>query len=154
LNLALEPETTKDGATAGGGDDLAQIMNFESLIRQDKYDEVELLLLQYLKDHPSSWRGALSSGYVLFRLRRVGDSIRESARSLELNVNNPEAHKMLGKNLVSDREIRLRANGVAAGPCRLKPDSARNPLQALGRSIPLEICFLRQEASFYCGNSA
>jgi len=93
------------------------------LIRQDKYNEVELPLLQYLKDHPGSWRAHYLQGYVLFRSRKVGDSIRELARSLELNVNNPEAHKMLGKDLVLIGKFDY-AQTELQQAVRLKPDSA------------------------------
>jgi len=112
---------------------------------------VELPLLQYLKDHPGSWRAHYLQGYVLFRSRKVGDSIRELARSLELNVNNPEAHKMLGKDLVLIGKFDY-AQTELQQAVRLKPDSAEVHYTS-GRSIPLEICFQRQRLS-YRSNSA
>ena len=82
------------------GDDLDQIKSFEASIDEDKIDEVEPLVLTYLKEHPNSWRAHYIQGYVLFRMRKVGDSIKELAKSLELNVDNPEAHKILGRDFV------------------------------------------------------
>jgi tetratricopeptide (TPR) repeat protein len=60
---------------------------------------------------------------VLFRQRKVGDSIRDLARSLELNVNNPEAHKILGKDFVLIGKYDY-AQTELQQAVRLKPESA------------------------------
>jgi len=105
------------------GDDFDQIKRFEASIDKDKIDEVEPLVLAYLKEHPNSWRAHYIQGYVLFRIRRVGDSIRELAKSLELNVDNPEAHKILGKDFVVIGKYDY-AQTELQQAARLKPESA------------------------------
>src|SRR5260370_11642796 len=104
-------------------DDLERIKSFETAIGQDKYDEVEPLLLTYLEAHPDSWRAHYIQGYVLFRQHKVGDSIRELAKSLELNVNNPEGHKILGKDFVIIGKYDY-AQTELQQAVRLKPESA------------------------------
>jgi tetratricopeptide (TPR) repeat protein len=104
-------------------DDLGQIKNFEASIDQDKIDEVEPLVLAYLKQYPNSWRAHYIQGYVLFRMRKIGDSIKELAKSLELNVDNPEAHKILGRDFVVIGKFDY-AQTELQQAARLKPQSA------------------------------
>ena len=104
-------------------DDLERIKGFEGSIEQEKFDEVEPQLLTYLVAHPDSWRAHYIQGYVLFRQHKVGDSIRELAKSLELNVNNPEGHKILGKDFVIIGNYDY-AQTELQQAVRLKPDSA------------------------------
>ncbi|MGA7929772.1 MAG: tetratricopeptide repeat protein, partial [Candidatus Sulfotelmatobacter sp.] len=104
-------------------DDLDQIKRFEASIEKDEIDAVEPLVVAYLKDHPNSWRAHYIQGYELFRMRKVGDSIRELAKSLELNADNPEAHKILAKDFVMIGEID-RAETELLQAVRLKPESA------------------------------
>jgi len=80
-------------------DDPQQTAYFEQLILSDRYDEVEPLLRDYLAAHPRSWKAYYYLGYVYLRQHRVGDSIQAVSKSLELNVNNAEAHKILGRGL-------------------------------------------------------
>jgi tetratricopeptide (TPR) repeat protein len=107
----------------GDVDDVGQIKNFEAAIDQDKIDEVEPLVLAYLKEHPNSWRAHYIQGYVLFRMRKIGDSIKELAKSLELNVDNPEAHKILGRDFVVIGKFDY-AQTELQQAARLKPQSA------------------------------
>ncbi len=104
-------------------DDVGQIKNFEASIDQDKIDEVEPLVLAYLKEYPNSWRAHYIQGYVLFRMRKIGDSIKELAKSLELNVENPEAHKILGRDFVVIGKFDY-AQTELQQAARLKPQSA------------------------------
>jgi hypothetical protein len=39
-------------------------------------------------------------GYTLFGQQRIGDSITALAKSLQLNVKNADAHRLLGRNLM------------------------------------------------------
>lgn len=80
-------------------DDPPKIATFEDFILKEKLDEVEPLLRSYLANHPRSWKAYYFLGYVLLRQRRIGDSITAAAKSLELNVNNAESHKLLGRDL-------------------------------------------------------
>ena len=80
-------------------------------------------MLAYLKEHPNSWRAHYIQGYVLFRMRKVGDSIKELAKSLELNADNPEAHKILAKDFVVIGKFDY-AQTELQQAVRLKPESA------------------------------
>jgi superkiller protein 3 len=104
-------------------DDLERIKTFEGSIEHEKFDELEPQLLTYLVAHPDSWRAHYIQGYVLFRQRKVGDSIRELAKSLELNVNNAEGHKILGKDFVIIGKYDY-AQTELQQAVRLKPESA------------------------------
>ena len=104
-------------------DDLDQIKRFEASIEKDEIDAVEPLVLAYLKEHPNSWRAHYIQGYELFRMRKVGDSIRELAKSLELKADNPEAHKILAKDFVIIGEIDY-AETELLQAVRLKPESS------------------------------
>jgi superkiller protein 3 len=117
------PLPAREPAPGTDGDDLDQIKNFEALIGQDKIDEVEPRVLAYLNDHPNSWRAHYIRGYVLFRMRTIGDSIRELAKALELNADNPEAHKILAKDFVVIGKWDY-AQTELQQATRLKPESA------------------------------
>jgi tetratricopeptide (TPR) repeat protein len=88
-------------------DDLAQLEAIESKISEARFQEAEVPLRQYLVGHPDSWRAHYDLGYVLFRERggttpladRIKESIQELSKSLQLNLNNAEAHKILGLDL-------------------------------------------------------
>jgi len=123
-NLVSEPRSSTDEPILrADGDDLDEIQSFEGLVEQEKWDRVEPLLLIYIKEHPNSWRAHYIQGYVLFRIYKVGDSIRELAKSLESNVNNPEAHKILGKDFVVIGKYDY-AQTELEQAARLKPESA------------------------------
>src|SRR4029077_11716388 len=115
--------STRETAPDTDGDDLDQIKNFEAVIGQGKIEQVEPPLLPYLNDHPNSWSAHYIQGYVLFRMRKIGDSIRELAKSLELNADNPEAHKILAKDFVVIGKWDY-AQAELQQAERLKPESA------------------------------
>jgi tetratricopeptide (TPR) repeat protein len=107
----------------GREDDPKQIRLFESYIRKERFGEVEPLLSRYVRERPDSWLGFYQLGYVLFRERRIGESVRALARSLQLNLENAEAHKILGLNLTilgkyDEAQVELEQ------AARLMPDSA------------------------------
>lgn len=103
--------------------DLEQLQRFEHDIGDGKFHEVEALLRRYLKVHPDSARAYYDLGYVLFRTHRIGASIEALAKSLQLDIRNPEAHKILGLNFTivgKYDEAQIEMEQAA----RLQPDSA------------------------------
>lgn len=104
-------------------DDPAAVRAFESEIRQGNLSQVEPRLRQYVADNPESWWGHYALGYVLFGQQKIGEAIAALAKSLRLNINNAEAHKILGRTLmIIGRHDRARIEFEQAA--RLKPDSA------------------------------
>jgi tetratricopeptide (TPR) repeat protein len=81
-------------------DDPATVSQFEDYIRASRYKEVEPLLVQYVQEHPKSSWGWYALGYSRFAQMKVGESIQALAKSLQLDVRNAEAHKILGRNLM------------------------------------------------------
>ena len=104
-------------------DDFPRLEAAESPIRQQKYQGALPLLRDYLKDYPNSSRGHYDLGYVLFRTHQIAESVNELSLSLKLDVNNAEAHKILGLdcNIVGRYDLAEQELEEAA---RLKPDSA------------------------------
>ena len=82
------------------GDDQSSIARFELFIRDRRFQEVEPLLSAYVKEHPNSSWGWYAFGYTLFAERKIGQSIQALATSLQLDVKNAEAHKILGRDLM------------------------------------------------------
>ena len=104
LALALvvrrpEAPPSAEEKAASADDDVQQIASFEDLIRREKFQEVEALLPPYLAAHPQSWKAYYFLGYVQLRQRKIGDSLKALAKSLELNPDNADAHSMLGRDL-------------------------------------------------------
>ena len=58
------------------------------------------MLAAYVKERPASTWGWYALGYSLFGQQKIGESIRALAKSLELDVTNAEAHKILGRDLM------------------------------------------------------
>ncbi len=82
-------------------DDPDKVRLFEDYIRNQQFKEVEPLVRDYIRVNPKSWWGRYVLGYSLFGQRRIGDSIAELAQSLQLNLNNADAHRLLGRNLMT-----------------------------------------------------
>ncbi len=87
------------GSSNSEGNDPVRLAAFKDYILKGQYDEVKPLLAAYLQAHPNSWQAHYDLGYVLFRIHDVKGSIRELSRSLELNIKNADAHKILGLDL-------------------------------------------------------
>jgi tetratricopeptide (TPR) repeat protein len=83
----------------------------------------EARLTAYLKAHPDSWRARYDLGYVQFRIHEIGSSIKELSRSLELNPQNAEAHKILGLDCSIIGRYDL-AEVELLQAAQLKPESA------------------------------
>ena len=80
--------------------DLNRILPANTLYDEQRFKDVEPLILDYLKFNPRSWWGHYILGYALFGQRRIGDSIAALSQSLQLNINNADAHRLLGRNLM------------------------------------------------------
>jgi tetratricopeptide (TPR) repeat protein len=86
--------------TLAGTDDPARMADLEGYIRDSRFKEVEPLLTAYVKEHPQSSWGWYALGYSLFAQQKIGESIRDLAKSLQLDIKNAEAHKILGRDLM------------------------------------------------------
>ena len=114
-------------------DDVSRLDALEGGIRAGRYGEVELPLRAYLVDHSGSWRAHYDLGYVLFRrhdgasplLESVQESIKELSRSLELNVKNADAHKILALDFTMIRREDL-AGVELQQAVRFDPGSAES----------------------------
>jgi len=109
--------------TASADDDTKEMEGFQDLIVKESFKEVEPELQSYLATHPRSWKAYYFLGYVQFRQRKIGESIKSLSKSLEINPDSAEAHKMLGKNLtiIGRYDYALREYDAAL---RLDPGSA------------------------------
>jgi tetratricopeptide (TPR) repeat protein len=83
-----------------GADDPERVREFTNYIKTGKFQEVEPLLAAYVKDHPKSSWGWYALGYSQFAQKKIGESIQSLARSLQLDIQNAEAHKILGRDLM------------------------------------------------------
>lgn len=104
-------------------DDPARVADFESYIREGRFVDVEPLLADYVTERPSSSWGWYALGYSRFAQQKIGESIKALARSLELDIRNVEAHKILGRNLMIIGRFDAAQIEFEQG-LRYKPDSA------------------------------
>jgi tetratricopeptide (TPR) repeat protein len=104
-------------------DDSKQIAEFEDEIRNGRFKEVEPLLAEYVKRRPKSSWAWYALGYSLFAQQKIGESIQALSKSLELDVRNAEAHKILGRNLMIIGRFDNAQMEFEQG-IRYKPDSA------------------------------
>ena len=102
---------------------VAVIESVEADIAANRFDEAESRLNAFLTDHPDSSRAYYDLGYVQFRTHKIGLSIKELSKSLELNPNNGEAHKVLALNCSIIGRYDL-AEVELLEAVRLKPESA------------------------------
>ncbi|HEY8548581.1 MAG TPA: tetratricopeptide repeat protein [Vicinamibacterales bacterium] len=108
---------------AAGVDDPARMREIEDLIRERKFAEAEPLAAAYVAARPRSSWGWYALGYVHFAQQEIGDSIKALAKSLELDLTNAEAHKILGRNLMIIGRFDAAQLEFELG-LRYKPDSA------------------------------
>jgi tetratricopeptide (TPR) repeat protein len=85
---------------APGPDDPAKVAEFEGYIRQNRFKDLEPLLSDYVLQRPKSSWGWYALGYTQFAQQKIADSIRSLAKSLQLDIGNAEAHKILGRDLM------------------------------------------------------
>ena len=115
--------TTPQGQAISVLDPEAGLQPIEKQIAENQFEEALTPLHEYLKAYPKSARAHYDLGFVLFRTHEIGGSIKELAKSLQLNVNNAEAHKILGLDctIVSRPDLAETEFREAA---RLEPGSA------------------------------
>ena len=108
-----------------------EIAEFDRLISTGNYEQAGDRLESYLAENPRSWEGLYQLGYVYFRLHKIWPSIRLLSKSLSINVNNAEAHKVLGMDFTIVNRLDLAAKELALA-VELNPKSAESHY-ALGR---------------------
>ncbi len=81
-------------------DDRDPVPAFEAQIREGRFKEVEPLLTEYVSTHATSSWAWYALGYSQFAQQKIGESIKSLAKSLELDVTNANAHKILGRDLM------------------------------------------------------
>jgi tetratricopeptide (TPR) repeat protein len=84
----------------GVADDPGRVSLFEGYIREARFQEVEPLLAAYVKERPKSSWGWYALGFSQFAQKKIGQSIQALAKSLQLDIRNAEAHKILGRDLM------------------------------------------------------
>ncbi len=85
---------------AGLADERNGKSQFEGYIREGRFQDVEPLLAAYVREHAKSSWGWYALGYSRFAQRKIGESIQALAKSLQLDVRNAEAHKILGRDFM------------------------------------------------------
>ena len=88
-------------SVSGPVDDGARMNELNAYFRSGKFQEVEPLLSVYVQEHPKSSWGWYALGYSRFAQKKIGESIEALAKSLQLDVRNAEAHKILGRDLMA-----------------------------------------------------
>jgi tetratricopeptide (TPR) repeat protein len=129
LKARPAPENTATAVTAGSGaselDDLARVSALEGYIKDTKWTEVEPLLIKYVEERPKSSWGWYALGYTYFAQKKIGESIKALSKSLQLDLKNAEAHKILGRNLMIIGRFDA-AQIEFEQAIRYKPDSAES----------------------------
>jgi tetratricopeptide (TPR) repeat protein len=126
LGSAATASAAPAGAPGRAGvevDDGSRIAELEGFIRESRFKEVEPLLAEYVRQRPASSWGWYALGYSLFAQQKIGESIKALAKSLELDIRNAEAHKILGRNLMIIGRFDA-AQLEFEQALRYKPDSA------------------------------
>lgn len=107
-------------AQSGGSAEDPAIQEFDALIKNGLYAEATPRLEAYTKEHPDSWRAFYQLGYACFRLHRIQDSAKALSRSIGLNSQFSEAHKILAYDLNiaghQDLAIRELQQAIALDP--------------------------------------
>jgi tetratricopeptide (TPR) repeat protein len=119
------PAAVARGSGVSEADDLARVSALEGYIREARWAEVEPLLTKYVAERPKSSWGWYALGYSYFAQKKIGESIKALARSLQLDVKNVEAHKILGRNLMIIGRFDA-AQIEFEQAIRYKPDSAES----------------------------
>jgi tetratricopeptide (TPR) repeat protein len=118
-----DPQSAVLGHDGQGQDPGVALDDIETAIAANKFAEAEPVLTTYLADHPDSSRAYYDLGYVQFRTHKIGPSIKQLSKSLELNPNNAEAHKVLALNCTIIGRYDL-AEVELLQAARLNPESA------------------------------
>jgi len=132
------------GATAI--DDSAEVERLQSLIRAGQFQEVEAPLHAYLERRPKSSWAWYALGYSYYGQRKIGDSIQALARSLQLDVRNANAHKVLGRDLMIIGRFDAAKLEFQQG-AQLDPASAEMPYN-LGKLYSIQDSWVDARKSF------
>lgn len=111
------------GQAIGVPDPEAALKPIEKEIAESNFEGAITPLSEFLKTYPQSPRAHYDLGYVLFRTHQIGASIKELSKSLQLNLNNAEAHKILGLDCTIVARFDL-AEVEFREAARLEPGSA------------------------------
>ena len=102
-----------------------KVSEIESYIRDARWAEVEPLLNKDVEERSKSSWGWYALGYTYFAQKKIGESIKALATSLQLDLKNVEAHKILGRNLMIIGRFDA-AQIEFEQAIRYKPDSAES----------------------------
>jgi len=94
--LEFQPQSLEARAVLGGANRDA----IEQLIRDGKFEQAGQAAQRYLDAQPKSAWAWYALGYSLYGQKKIGESIKALAQSLQLDVNNADAHKVLGRDLM------------------------------------------------------
>ena len=118
----------------------------ERSIREGRFDEAEESARRHLAGQPKSAWAWYALGYSLYGQRKIGDSIKALAQSLQLDVNNADAHKVLGRNLMIIGRFDAARLEFQEGK-RLSPKSAEMPYN-LGKLYSIQDNWPEARAEF------
>jgi tetratricopeptide (TPR) repeat protein len=130
--LAIDPGHARAAAglkaiaVAAPIDDAVEVGRLEGFIRAGRFQDVEAPLRAYVEQRPKSSWGWYALGYSYYGQRKIGDSIQALARSLQLDVRNADAHKVLGRDLMIIGRFDAAKLEFEQG-ARLDPASAEMP---------------------------
>jgi len=96
----MTTELAENSRSNASLEDPREIKKYEGYIRDGRFAELEPLLTDYLARNPQSDWGWYALGYTQFAQKKLGPSIQSLAKSLQLNISNAEAHKILGRDLM------------------------------------------------------
>ena len=145
-DVPIAPVAVTPGSGVSDWDDRARMTELEGYIRDAKWTEVEPLLMNYVAERPKSSWGWYALGYAYFAQKKIGDSIKALATSLQLDLKNVEAHKILGRNLmIIGRFDAARTEFELA--IRYKPDSAESHYN-LGKLFSMQDDWERARGAF------
>jgi tetratricopeptide (TPR) repeat protein len=99
-DVAAKQSLEKLDNAASIEDDSARVAELENYMKESRFEEVEPLLTAYVQGHPKSSWGWYALGYSQFAQKKIGQSIQSLAKSLQLDIKNAEAHKILGRDLM------------------------------------------------------
>ncbi len=145
-DVPIAPVAVTPGSGVSDWDDRARMTELEGYIRDAKWTEVEPLLMSYVAERPKSSWGWYALGYAYFAQKKIGESIKALATSLQLDLKNVEAHKILGRNLmIIGRFDAARTEFELA--IRYKPDSAESHYN-LGKLFSMQDDWERARGAF------
>jgi len=120
---SADAQALLDAVLAKRGATESVLAGYEEAIRAGKFQDVEAPLSQYVTAHPTSARAWYALGYSQFAQQKIGESIKSLAKSLELDVTNADAHKILGRSLMMIGRFDVAQVEFEQG-IRYNPDSA------------------------------